>query len=362
MSNTTTSTQEDAKKECLEIIKSCSSKAEVETNFPEVAKTIKENKWHYMYGDKYLGADLKDTPPANTPPPAPIVEDKSAEAPNASKDLDLQAKNLKQSPPPPQSPKISEPPKKKKHIAKTYKLTRYQPLSFTLNVGRANNLTVYDDNSEATRAIRHCPNTKTIWLDEQNNDIAVVEPIVFIKGFFHTTERMGYTQDFLDQHPKNGQVFEEVDKEKDASVEINLEDKKIDIKSAIRDRMKDEGGIEEVRAIVAVLDSNVVGAAKMSPPELRYAAYMCVDSNPTRFLSDAGEINIFDDVTIKRTALAQHAFISGLIQVSPNGRQVVWSNSRKPICAVPQGLNYLSVFANFLASEEGIIVAQELTA
>jgi hypothetical protein len=314
-----------------------------------------------MFGSKYLGADLKDLP--ETPP------DKKASHKEESQDndtevfsggtpdkgLDLKADNLK----PNKEIKYQTPEVKKK--ARTYKHKKYASLSFTLNVGRANNLLAIDPETGQERAIRHCPNTKTIWLDEQNNDIAVVEPIVFIRGFYKAEAHEEYTQRFLEVHPGNGKKFEQVDKEKDASVTVNLEDKKIDIKQAIRERMTTGQGIEEVRAIVAVLDSDVVGAAKMTPSEIRYAAYMCVENNPTRFLNDHGEINIFEDSTIKRTALAQHAFIAGVIQVSPNGRQVIWASSKKPICAVPQGLNYLNVFVNFLATEEGILVAQELS-
>jgi len=372
---TGTSTMEDAKKECLDAVKNCVSKAEVVEKHPEVAKTITENKWHYMYAPKYLGADITGNPDPEKVQPEPVketvqepiketIQDLPKEevfdgSKQAKSPLDLVAKNFKKEIP--TAPPVKKAVQPAKTIKKLYKLTKYQPLSFTLNVGRANNLLGVDPETGQERAIRHCPNTKTIWLDEQNNDIAVVEPVVFIRGFFEANERMAYTQLFLSIHPGDNKKFEEVDKEKDASVEIDLEDVKIDIKTAIREHMKTEGGIETVRAIVSVLNSDVVGSAKMTPSELRYQAYTCVDSNPQRFLNDTGEITIFDDPTIKRTALAQHAFMAGVIQVSPNGRQVVWADTKKPIIAVPIGLNYMQVFSNFLASDEGITVAQELT-
>jgi hypothetical protein len=352
----TSTTIEDAKKECLEVVKSCTSKKEIEENHPEVVKAITENKWHYMYSPKYVGSnlDLGDTKQGKA---KDIQSAKPNSTGEANSPLKLAAKNIKA-----EMTKVTQKTEiPKKAIDKLYKLRKYQPLSFTLNVGRANNLLGLDPKTGQLRAIRHCPNTKSIWLDEQNNDIAVVEPITFTRGFFEANSRMVYTQLFLDIHPGDGKKFEEVDKEKDASVEIDFEDIKIDIKMAIRERMKREGGVETIRAIVSVLNSDVVGAAKMTPSELRYQAYVCVDSNPKRFLNDKNEVSIFDDPAIKRTALAQHAFMAGVIQVSPNGRQVIWADTKKPIISIPIGLSYMNTFSKFLASDEGINVAQELT-
>jgi hypothetical protein len=122
-----------------------------------------------------------------------------------------------------------------------------------------------------------------------------------------------------------------------------------------------EGGIETVRAIVAALNSDPGAAAKMTAPELRQACYESVEANPKRFVDDDGNVTIFDDMDIQRRALAQHAFLAGKIQVAPNGRTVIWADNKAPICNVPMGLNYTDVFVEFLGTEEGIAVAQELT-
>jgi len=249
----------------------------------------------------------------------------------------------------------------KNFSAKTYKLTKNQPLSFLLNVGRNKKLLVWDEETNSSRAIRHCPNERTIWLDEQSNENAVVEPIVFTKGFIHTSERNLYTQKFLEVHPKNGVLFELVNAEADARSVVSHEDIVLDVKQAIREKVKEEGGVEALRAVVAVLTSDAGGAAVMTPSELRFAAYEAVDTNVHRFIDDNKRITIFDDADIKRTAIAQHAFLSGVIQVSPNGRQIIWYDTKTPICNIPMGLNYLEVFSEFLSTEAGMQVAVELT-
>ena len=354
------------KQNCLEVVGQYNSKKEVEKHNPEAAKAIKANKWNYMYNRKYFGKNIPEsTPQTQDIETLPVRESEQiyhSEAKTANtqeiqgNNLDLKAVNFKKG-----KAEVPLEPSKKTRRPKIYKLTKYQPLTFTLNVGRSNNLTVFDPEQQVTRAIRHCPNTKTIWLDEQNNDIAISEDITFINGFFETDITMGYTQDFLDIHPSKGKLFEEVNAEMDARELIEIEDLIIDIKAAIRTRMREEGGIENVRAIVSVLNADVVGAAKMTPSEIRFAAYECVDNNPKRFVNDHGTITIFDDPAIKRTAIAQHAFISGKIQVSPDGKQVLWADTKKPICAIPVGLNYLKVFSDFLNTEEGFNVAQEIT-
>lgn len=332
-----------SKEDCAEVVKKCKSKEEVQKNYPDIHTSIIDNKWFYLYGVKYLGTAIQ--PIIDELPPAPVEIDVNP--------LKLKATNAIEAP-------VSKP-KRKKPVAKVYKLTKYQPLSFTLNVGRNKKLLVWDPLTERSRAIRHCPNEKTIFLDDQSKEISVVEPIVFIKGFLNTTEKEGYTQEFLEIHPKFNLLFELVNAEADAHELVSMEDLIIDIKQVIREKSKEEGGIEELRAVVSVLNSDPGGAAKMTASELRFAAYESVNTNPNRFIDDDKNITIFDDADIKRTAIAQHAFLAGIIQVSPNGRQVIWGDNKSPICNVPAGLNYMKVFSEFLSTEEGINVSVELT-
>ena len=241
----------------------------------------------------------------------------------------------------------------------SYRQKRNSSLTFELKTGRDNNLVVFDEESQVTRAIKHCPNQKSIFVDEQSN-MAVVKPIIFVNGVYHTEPRDVITQHFLSLHPGLGKTFEVIDDEADTQDILEYEEIILDIKNVIRMKSKEEGGIEEIRVVVGALISDVGQAANMSPSELRYAAYEQAESNPNRFLDDEGEITIFEDASITRQAIAQQSFLSGVVSLSPDGKAVIWSDNKAVICSVPTGKNYTMYFSEYLGTEDGIAVMQEL--
>ena len=243
---------------------------------------------------------------------------------------------------------------------KHYRLLNYEPLTFTLKVGRDNQLLIFDENKRVNRAIRHCPNEKSIYVDEQSS-VAVVEPIIFLKGTLATGPRDVITQDFLAAHPKNGSVFAIVDDAADAQQLADMEEVKMDVKAAIRAKSKEDAGIEELRLITSVLISDIDAAAKMSVPELKTELYGLVDANIFRFVDEDGDVTVFDDVEIKRQAIAQHAFKSGVIQVSADASKVMWRDNKATICHIPVGQDSKEYFAQFLGTEEGLQVAVEIS-
>tara|TARA_R110000851_G_scaffold27764_4_gene77881 strand:- start:27004 stop:27792 length:789 start_codon:yes stop_codon:yes gene_type:complete len=242
---------------------------------------------------------------------------------------------------------------------KSYRLLKYAPLTFELKTGRDNNLVIFDEATDDTRAIKHCPNEKSIFVDEQSK-LGVVKSIVFIHGVLHVGAKEVRTQEFLDSHPKNGSVFAVIDNQIEAQDMLDYEDTILDMKLLIRKKSKEEGGIEEIRVIVSALTSDISTASKMSPAELRYAAFELIESNPQRFLNDEGEISIFDDSSITRKAISQQAFASGVITLSPDAKQILWSDNKHAICSVPQGKGYTDFFASYLATDDGIEVMKEL--
>ena len=244
---------------------------------------------------------------------------------------------------------------------KEYRLLKYQPLTFELKTGRDNDLIIFDETPgvETNRAIRHCKNEKSIFVDEQSKN-AVVNNIIFINGLFSTDAKDVITQDFLDSHPSKGKIFEVIDDAADAKELVMDEELILDIKQAIRQKAKEPNGIETLRIVVSVLISNVSKAAKMSPDELKNEAYYAVDENPARFCNEEGEVTIFDDSDITRKAVAQQAFTSGVISVSADTRRIIWSDNKATICNIPVGNNHLEYFASYLETEEGMGVMREI--
>lgn len=244
--------------------------------------------------------------------------------------------------------------------AKQYRMLKYEPLQFILSVGHGKPILIFDEDTNRNRAIRHCPGERSIFVDEQS-DNAVVQPIIFLKGLLDTKATDVITQQFLDSHPKNGGVFALIDTAADATDIADVEELKIDVKQAIRAKAKEETGMEELRIITAVLISNAAEAAKMEDAQVKNSLYSLVDENVKRFVDDAGEISIFDDVQIKRAAITQQAFNSGKIQVSADGSKIMWADNKATICLIPVGQNHMEFFAKYLGTEEGLQVAVEIS-
>ena len=99
------------KEQCIEIVKKCETKEEVQERYPDAYDTIKSNTWFYLYSSNYLG---KDPQPSTEKPP----KVKEAPAPAESNPLKLKATNKIKAPAKPEPPK----PKRKKPIAKVTNL------------------------------------------------------------------------------------------------------------------------------------------------------------------------------------------------------------------------------------------------
>ncbi len=250
--------------------------------------------------------------------------------------------------------------KKKRVLApKEYRLTKYQPLTFELKTGRDNDLIIFDESEDTNRAIRHCKNEKSIFVDEQSKN-AVVSNIIFINGFLFTEQKDIITQDFLDAHPSNGRLFEAIDDAADAKDMVDWEELILDIKYAIRQKAKEENGAETLRILVSVINSDPSGASKMEVDELKNELYDAVNVNPMRFCNEEGEVTVFDDSDITRMAIAQQAFLSGVITISGDSRRVIWGDNKATICNIPLGKNATQYFSNFLETEEGMTVMREI--
>ena len=222
---------------------------------------------------------------------------------------------------------------------------------------------VYDETVGYNRAIKHCPNEKSIFQDEQS-DYAIIVPVIFESGYFETKPTEVQTQKFLDSHPDNkingGGLFEEVNDEKEAQDDISKEELVIDIKNAIRDKEKEKDGIFALESLTAVLKGSVATVKDMTKSEMKREIYRFVDENPYRFANDKGVVTIFDDETVNRKYLTLRAISDGVITVSSNNRSVTWANDKSVIINVPLGIKPVDHFSAYLATDEGMLVLDEI--
>jgi len=259
------------------------------------------------------------------------------------------------------SPKRTQP----KFVEKTYRLSGNRTsLTFTLKVGMNHDLLVTDPKTNMQRSIRHCLNEKTIFIDEQS-DNAIVSPIVFMGGYLEVPPEYQITQQFLDAHPSNeangGSWFEYVNDEIEAEESIEWEELGFDIKKVIRDKANEDGGVYELEAVYAVIADSIVTAESMGVQELKRELYKEVDRNPQYFVDEQHNITIFEDEFLKRKHLALKAIKAGILKRSANLKSILWVENNESIFTAPIGLDLIDSFADFLATDDGIMLIENLT-
>lgn len=260
--------------------------------------------------------------------------------------------------------KVTRTTTQKKFTAKEYRLANDRSgLAFLLKTGKKRNLLVFDEEKGISRPIRHCPNEPTIFADKQS-EYALVEPIIFMHGYLEVPAQSQITQAFLDAHPDNlangGSWFEEINDEKEAERDLIIDELKIDIYNAVRKKMKEDDGVYELEAVVAVLENNVTAASEMSPQSLKRRIYQEVENNPLYFADDNFNVTIFEDDYINRKYFVLRAIKEAVIKKSPNNKSMVWVRDNKMIATAPRGLELVEYFADFLSTEEGMLVSEEI--
>lgn len=253
---------------------------------------------------------------------------------------------------------------KKAITSKEYRLADDRSgLAFIMKTGKNRKLLIFDEEKEISRPIRHCPSEKSIFIDEQSEH-ALIEPIIFMYGSIEIPRESQITQRFLDAHPDNvkngGTWFEEINEEAEAENDLILDEIKIDIYNAVREKSVQDGGEYELEAVVAVLDNNVQAASDMGLKSLKRRIYQQIEQNPLYFCDENGNVTIFEDDYITRKYFVLRSIKEGIIKKSPNNKSMVWVRDNKIIVSAPRGLELSDYFADFLATEEGMLVSEEI--
>lgn len=252
----------------------------------------------------------------------------------------------------------------KKFTAKDYRLTGDRSgLAYVIKTGKRKRLLVFDEDKGFSRPIRHCPNESSIFADEQN-EFSYVEPIFFMHGYLSIDRESQITQKFLDNSPENvangGNLFEAVDDEKEASGELEMSELKVDIYNAVRKVADSENGEYKLEAVVAVLEDSVTTASEMQMSSLKRRLYQEIESNPWYFCDDHGNVTVFEDDYITRKYFILRAIKEAVIKKSANTKSMVWVRDNKSIVSAPRGVELTDYFTDFLATEEGMLVAEEI--
>ena len=229
-------------------------------------------------------------------------------------------------------------------VDKVYKLKIGNPLSYTLASRNHPRFPLmwFDEKNNINRALRYCTNQKSPFEDEQDGNF-IIEPIIFEDGFLRVPRTNPVLQQFLHYHPLNGNIFVEVDKEKDAAAEV--EDLNLEVEALIEARQLSLEQIETLTRVMFGKDPSTVSTAELKRDILVFAK-----RDPKEFL------NILNDPELKFQAKVRLFFESKLL-ILRNGEKEVWFNTstnKKKMLSVPFGEDPYEMVGHFLQSDEGI--------
>lgn len=207
----------------------------------------------------------------------------------------------------------------------------------------------YSD-SGLNRALRWATNQISPFVDEQDG-LVTLSPIVFENGTLVVDSNNQNLQKFLMIHPAFGVKFEEFDKEKDASEEVQNMVGKLDAQIAAKDL-----DINDLEAIARVVLKGKATISTMTSSELKRDMIIWAGNNPEEFM------DLLNDENLKLRNLAVRAVEMGILFVKSDNRTVVWGDKKtQKVIVVPYGENVYSGLALFFKTDDGLDVLQKIT-
>ena len=218
-----------------------------------------------------------------------------------------------------------------------------EPLSFVLQSRntRRSPLLYFDEEKGINRPLRFARNQRSPFQDEQD-DTAIVEPIVFENGVLRVSKQDTVLQEFLKYHPGNGRIFEEFVPERDAEKDIEYINYEVDALIAAR-----EMGIDKCEEILREVIGSRVDT--MTSKEVRRDIMVYARNNAYEFLLVAG------DPTVKMKNDIAKMFEMNIIQFRNKGKDVYFNlpNNRKRMMTIPEGEDKDDAVFEFFKSEDG---------
>ena len=226
---------------------------------------------------------------------------------------------------------------------KVYTITKGGGIWYKL---KQNNITVFDEETQKVRQLRYSPNEMSVWADEQGENI-IREQVAFIQKNILVPYTKPNLQKYLDLHPDNvangGKVFNLVDTEKKATVELDKEFIMLDAVGMVRDK-----SIDELLPVAMYLgiDTN------QRNMEIKRELLMQAKSNPKRFI-EMGDNPV---VKVKSTIISAVDF--QILRVDNDGLK--WYDSNRLIVATPAGQDTVDIATRYCLSEKGALVLEEI--
>ena len=234
---------------------------------------------------------------------------------------------------------------KKTLVAKLYRLKKDSaPLTYMLasNNSKRSPLLYFDEEKGINRPLRYARNQNSPFEDDQDGT-AILEPIIFEDGFLQVPRENQVLQEFLYYHPSRGQVFEEVDKSRDAAEELEYEEAVLDAQVLAR-----ELPLEKLISVSRVLIGG--RAEKLSTAELKRDVLVYSRNNPVEFLE------VLHDPMLEMQDTVVQFFSNNLLGLKNKQRDVYFSlpKNKKKLLTVPFGEDHIDIVSSYMQSDDGI--------
>jgi hypothetical protein len=207
-------------------------------------------------------------------------------------------------------------------------------------------ITVYDSDKDTVREMRYCPNEPSIWADEQGNN-ARKETVAFREGRLFVPKDKPNLRKFMDLHPMNinngGKVFQQVDKKKDAEVELKREFILSEAVAMVRDK-----DISELLPIAMYFGVNI----NVAVSEIRYNLLNIAKKKTEEFIQS------FDSPQVQVRSTVQQAKDYQILNIKNDG--CYWFDANSLIVSVPVGQDPMDVMVRFCLTEKGASVLSSL--
>jgi len=211
---------------------------------------------------------------------------------------------------------------------------------------KQNNITIFDEETGRVRQLRYSPNEMSVWADEQGDNI-IREQIFFVSKNLLVPHTKPNLSRYLDLHPDNvangGKVFNLVDTERKATVELDKEFMTLDAVSMVRDK-----SIEELIPVAMYLGIET----NQKNMEIKRELLREAKSNPKRF------IEMFDNPIVKVKSTIINAVDFQILRADNDGLK--WYDSGRLIVATPAGQDTIEIATRFCLSEKGGMVLEEI--
>ena len=220
------------------------------------------------------------------------------------------------------------------------------PLSYALPSRNTKRFSLLYFDGTTNRALRYARNQKSVFEDEQD-DKAILEPIIFEDGALVVSSTNPVLGKFLDLHPLNGEVFRELNQEKEANDDIEMLNIELDAQVMARSM-----SIETMESVGRLIYGPSVD--KMTSSELKRDIMLYARNYPKQF------IELANDPDLEDSAMASKALSNGLFTLRNNNKEI-WFNmpgNKRKLINIQPGEDPVSALTVYFESEEGAPIAE----